>query len=223
MRSDLDSVTPTSSLLESISSGISTGCHPPQSKSPQRQWFALRVKSNFEQTTALHLREKGYVEFVPTYTIQSRWSDRVKVLQRPLFPGYVFCSFSATNRSPILATPGVLHIVGIGKEPIPVDAKEMQAVWTTLQSGLVLRPWPILRVGERVRVERGPLAGVEGVVTHIKGIYRLVLSITLLQRSIAAELEREWIRPIELRPRGYEKHLAATSLPAILAVETRGC
>lgn len=178
--------------------------------SSSRRWFALRVKSNFERTTALHLRERGYEEFLPTYTARSRWSDRIKAVEKPLFPGYVFCNFNPSLRLPVLTTPGVLHIVGIGKEPVPVDRRELTAVWATLQSGLLLRSWPFLQVGERVVVERGPLMGVEGVVTHLKGTYRLVVSITLLQRSIAAEIEREWIRPLH---RGVEREKCSSNLP----------
>ena len=86
--------------------------------------------------------------------------------------------------------------MGIGKEPVPVDELEIEAVWATLRSGLWVRPFPFLEVGQRVVVERGPLAGVEGFVTEFKGAYRLVVSIGLLQRSIAAEIEREWTRPV---------------------------
>ena len=164
--------------------------------SPLHRWFALRVKSNFERTTAFHLQQRGFQEFLPTYTNQARWSDRTKMVEKPLFPGYVFCNFNPARRLPILTTPGVLHVVGFGKEPVPIDDAELEVVRATLQSGLMVRPWPFLQVGERVTVERGPLAGVEGLVQQIKGAFRLVVSITLLRRSIAAEIERDWIRPI---------------------------
>jgi len=190
--------------LVSISSTLSSKSYegswislPSCNASTERQWFALRVKSNFERMTALHLREKGYLEFLPSYTVRSRWSDRVKSIEKPLFPGYVFCNFNPHLRLPILTTPGVLHIVGIGKEPQPIDESEIATVWKTLRSGVSLQPWPCFQIGERVRVERGPLTGVEGVIVRFKGEYRLVLSISLLQRSIAAEIERDWTRPIQ--------------------------
>jgi transcription antitermination factor NusG len=107
----------------------------------------------------------------------------------------VFCSFDPNRRLPVLATPGVLGILGIGKEPMAVQEKELEAVWTTVNSGLRVGPWPFLEVGQRVLVERGPLSGIEGVVTRFKGTYRLAISMSLLQRSIFAEVEREWIRP----------------------------
>ena len=120
--------------------------------------------------------------------------------ERPLFPGYLFCSFDLNRRLPILTTPGVLHILGLGKEPIAIDQREVDALWTTVRSGVVVSPWPFLRVGERVEVIRGPLTGVEGVVNQIKGACRLVVSVSLLQRSVAAEIEREWIQPVS-RPK----------------------
>lgn len=144
------------------------------------------------------------------YTARIRWSDRVKTVEKPLFPGYVFCGFDPHRRLPILTTPGVLHIVGFGKEPVPVDDVELEAVRATLRSGLLVRPWPFLQVGERVVVERGPLAGVEGRISQFKGAFRLVVSISLLRRSIAAEIERGWIRPVS----GQELHRPRISAQA---------
>lgn len=161
-----------------------------------QHWFALRVKSNFERTAAFHLIQRGYKQFLPTYTVRTNWSDRVKNIEKPLFPGYVFCAFDPARRLPVLMTPGVLHVVGIGRDLVPVNESELKAVWTTLRSGLLIRPWPYLQVGETVAIERGPLAGVEGYVVQIKGNFRLVVSISLLQRSVSAEIERDWIRPV---------------------------
>jgi transcriptional antiterminator NusG len=159
-------------------------------------WYAVRVKSNCERTVATLLEQRGYQRFLPTCKVRTCWSDRVKTADRILFPGYVFCSFNTNKRLPILSTPGVLHLVGVGKEPAPVPEMEMRALWTTLQSGVPLGPWPYLQSGDWVVVERGVLAGVEGIVTQIKGGYRLVVSIGLLQRSIAAEIDRDWVRPL---------------------------
>jgi len=161
-------------------------------------WFAVRVKSNCERKVAALLDQRGYQRFVPTCKVRTRWSDRVKTADRVLFPGYVFCSFNPSHRLPIVSTPGVLHVVGIGREPSAVPEAEMNALWTTLRSGVAVGPWPYLQSGDWVVVERGALAGVEGIVTQFKRGCRLVVSIALLQRSIAAEIERDWVRP--LRP-----------------------
>jgi transcription antitermination factor NusG len=160
------------------------------------QWFALRVKSNFERTTALHLTQRGYEDFLPTYRARSRWSDRLKESEKLLFPGYVFCRFNPLNRLPIVTTPGVLHVVGLGREPVPIDEGEIESIRATIRSGVPVQPWPFLQVGERVVIDRGPLEGIEGLVVQLKGAFRLVVSIGLLQRSVAAEIEREWIHPV---------------------------
>ena len=159
-------------------------------------WYALRVKSNFEWVTASILREKGFREFLPVYKTKVRWSDRVKLADRPLFPGYLFCRFDPDQRLPIISTPGVVHVVGIGKRPVAIDNQEMEAISTIVRSGGPAMPWPFLQVGERVLVERGPLAGLEGILVSLKSSCRIVVTISLLQRSIAVEIEREWVRPL---------------------------
>jgi transcription antitermination factor NusG len=143
------------------------------------------------------LRGKGYQEFLPTYRSKRRWSDRVKELDLPLFPGYLFCRFDVRGRLlPILTTPGVMSIVGAGKTPIPVSDDEISAVQAVIRSGLPAMPWPCLTVGSRILVEAGPLAGLEGIALNVDHKYRLVVSLTLLQRAVAVEIEREWVRPI---------------------------
>jgi transcription antitermination factor NusG len=143
------------------------------------------------------LRGKGYEEFLPLYRSRRRWSDRVKDLELPLFPGYLFCRFDVSDRlMPILTTPGVIGIVGAGKLPIPVDLEEIEAIRAILRSGLAAQPWPLLRAGSKVYIERGPLAGLEGIITNTEKVYRLIVSVSLLQRSVAVEIDREWARPI---------------------------
>jgi transcription antitermination factor NusG len=159
-------------------------------------WFAVRLKPNSERTVASRLEQKGYQQFLPTSKVRTRWSDRVRLTDRILFPGYLFCSFNPSDRLPILSTPGVLHVVGVGREPEPISGKEILALWKTLNSGLPVSSWPYLQSGDWVVVDRGALAGVQGIVTHFRGGYRLVVSISLLQRSIATEIDRDWVRPV---------------------------
>jgi len=151
---------------------------------------------------AKQLCHKSYEILLPLYECRRRWSDRIKELELPLFPGYVFCRFNPLDRLPILVTPGVIRVVGIGKVPMPVDDAEMAAIQTALQSGLPRQPWPFLQIGQRVRVECGPLCGLEGILVDFKGRHRLVLSVTLLQRSVAVEVDGAWVIPIpqQLRP-----------------------
>jgi transcription antitermination factor NusG len=164
---------------------------------PRRRWYAIRVQSRFEATASAILRGKGYEEFLPLYQSRRRWSDRVKLLDLPLFPGYLFCRFDVSGRLlPILTTPGVICIVGAGKSPIPVGEDEIAAVQAVLRSGLPSSPWPFLNVGAHVYIERGPLTGLEGIVTSADKKYRLVVSVPLLQRSVAVEIDSDWARPI---------------------------
>src|SRR6266851_5310921 len=128
------------------------------------QWYALRVRSRYENTVAAHLRGKGYESLLPLYKSQRPWSDRFKEIELPLFPGYVFCRFNPLDRLPILTVPGVVHIVSFGGIPQPVEEQEMTAVLTMLRSGLQVASFPALPVGQRVLLEAGPLAGLSGVV-----------------------------------------------------------
>jgi transcription antitermination factor NusG len=167
------------------------------------QWFALRVRSNFEKVATQLLEQKGYESFLPLYHSRNRWSDRIKTVERPLFPGYLFCRFDQQQRLPILVTPGVVGVVGLGKTPVPIPLVEIEAVQGMIRSGLPVTPWPFLRVGQRLVMERGPLRGMEGILQEIKSRYRFVVSVNLLQRSVAAEVESDWVRPVGQR-RGIE-------------------
>lgn|SRR3990172_2906706 len=144
-----------------------------------------------------------------------RWSDRTKEIQSPLFPGYVFCCFDVNTRLPILTTPGVHSIVGNGKVPIPVEEREIETLRLIARSQLMAEPWPYLRLGQRVRIEQGALNGLEGILSALKKPSRLVVSVTLLQRSVAEEIDETWVRPAG-RETAHEVHfrdLLAKSLP----------
>ena len=159
-------------------------------------WYAIQIQSRLGSLASATLRGKGYEEFLPLYRARHRWSDRNKELELPLFPGYLFCRFDVSDRLPILTTPGVIGLVGAGKTPIPVDEEEIDGIWAILRSGFAAQPWPFLRVGSKVCIERGPLAGLEGVIANTDNVYRLIVSVSLLQRSVAVEIDRAWARPI---------------------------
>jgi transcription antitermination factor NusG len=159
-------------------------------------WFAIHIRTRYENFVATQLRDKGYELFLPLYNCRRRWSDRIKELELPLFPGYLFCRFDPLNRLPILMTPGVFRVVGIGKSPFPVDDAEIAAIQAAIRSGLHTQPWPFLQIGQRVKVEFGPLCGLEGILISLKGRHRLVLSVTLLQRSMAVEVDDACVRPM---------------------------
>jgi transcription antitermination factor NusG len=159
-------------------------------------WYALQVRPRFEKIIATTLLNKGYEGFLPLYRHRSRWSDRIKEVQLPLFPGYLFCRFDINKRLPILVTPGVMHVVGIGKTPHPVDDAEIAALQAIVISGLQAEPRSYLNIGEKVRIEIGPLAGVEGILLAMKGSNRLVVSVSLLQRSVSVEINESWVIPV---------------------------
>lgn len=133
---------------------------------------------------------------MPLYTARRRWSDRVKELQLPLFDGYVFCRLNLLYRMPALTVPGVIQFVGLGKNPAPIEEHEIDALQAVVKSGLPSMPWPFLKVGQRIRVNHGPLRDVEGILRQAKGSHRLVLSVSLLQRSVAVEVDRDCVAPI---------------------------
>jgi len=161
------------------------------------QWFALRVKSRCEKVVSTVARNKGFEEFLPMYQRRQRWSDRVKSVEFPLFPGYLFCRLNPQYRLPILTIPGALHFVGLGRIPVPIDDAEILAIQSAVASGLSTEPWPYLEVGQRVRLEDGPLAGLEGLLVEVRKRFRVVVSVTLLKRSVAVEIDREWVEPVD--------------------------
>jgi len=159
-------------------------------------WYALRVRPNYEKPVAAALRGKGLHEFLPLVRSKRQWSDRVKVMDLPLFPGYLFCRLNLEERMPVLTTPGFLYLVGVGKNPEAVDESEIAAIQSVMRSGLTVTPWPSLMVGQKVQLKHGPLRGLEGVLTKIANQHRMFVSVTLLKRSISVEVAPEWIHPI---------------------------
>lgn len=161
------------------------------------RWYALHVRHRYESITSEVLRNKGFQEFLPLHRVRRRWSDRIAEIELPLFPGYVFCHFDINDRRvPIMTTPGVLHIVGIGRTPAPIDENELAAVRTVIESGVTAEPCKYLPAGSVVRIEAGALAGLEGTIVEFKKKHRIVISVSLLQRSVAVEIDPALITPL---------------------------
>jgi transcription antitermination factor NusG len=165
------------------------------------QWLALRVRSRCEKVVAMAARSKGFDEFLPLHRRRLRWSDRSNSVEVPLFPGYLFCRLNPAERLSLLTIPGVMHIVGMGRVPEPVDELEILAIRLAVRSDAELEPWPFLDAGLRVRLLSGPLAGIEGIlVENADGVgaddrRRVVLRLSVLKRSVAVKIERKWIEP----------------------------
>jgi transcription antitermination factor NusG len=154
------------------------------------QWFAATVKPQHEAAVAVAFEQRGFEPFSPTYEVRSQWSDRKRTIHRPLFPGYVFCHFSRSAKAAVAKTPGVTSIVGFGGIAVPVPDEEVARVKTMIASGLPVQPWPYLEEGDPVRIEKGPLRGLEGIVVSHENDYRLVVNVTFLQRSVSVSVDR---------------------------------
>ena len=148
-------------------------------------WFALRVRPKHERTAAIHLCRLGFDEYVPLTKVRRRWSDRIKELDAPLFPGYIFCRFTYSDRLRVLNSPGVESVVG------GLDDSEIDAMRILVATGKPLAHLPFLRIGQSVLIERGPFAGIRGIVLREENSWRVVVSVEALDRSIAVELDRE--------------------------------
>src|ERR1700682_5623084 len=175
------------------------------------QWpqFASLFRATRKKRWSFVLKNAGYECFLPASKYSRCWSDRIKEVEVPLFPGYLFCRMNPHNRLPVLMTPGVIQIVGVGKTPIPVEEEEIAAIQRAGKSGLSTMPWPYLQVGHMVRIEEGPLQGLTGIVLKIKSGLKLVLSVNLLQRSVAVEIDGSWIsEAYPVRPTANQRHFA---------------
>jgi transcription antitermination factor NusG len=159
-------------------------------------WYALYVRSRHERVVELALQGKGYPAFSPAYSVSRKRANRNERVQAPLFPGYVFCQFDVHRRLPILTTSGVVFVVSVGNAPEPVHASEIASLRAVVAAGGSVQPWPFLKAGQHIRVEAGPLSGAEGKLLQVKGETRLIVSITLLQRSVAVELHPDVVAPV---------------------------
>lgn len=160
-------------------------------------WYAIEVRTGQEATVAAVLETKGLATLLPTHTARRRWSDRVKQIRVPLFPGYVFCRLPVDGSGPrAVTTKGVLRIVGFGGGPQALADSEVRLLECLVQAGSSAVPWPYIEPGRRVRIDNGPFAGLDGTVLKAPKGLRLVVSLDLLQRSVAVELDRQDIIPM---------------------------
>jgi transcription antitermination factor NusG len=142
------------------------------------------------------LEHKGVEQFLPTYRSRRIWADRIKTLDLPLFPGYVFCRIPMNARNVVVTVDGVVGLVGAGRQPLPVSDDEIESIRTLTQAQLPAEPWPFLKIGQTVRITHGSLAGVEGILIRVKNTWRLVVSVTLLERSVAVEIDAAFVSPV---------------------------
>jgi transcription antitermination factor NusG len=160
-------------------------------------WVALVVRPRAERKVQAGLSDAGIETFVAWHGVRRRWSDRIKVLKQNLFPGYVFCRSRFADRFLVMRQPGVEYVVSFNQGPALIPDEEIVALRRAIDSGLPLGPWPFLKAGQRVRVERGLLAGLEGTLVDDSGAWRFAISINALERSVAIEVDRDMICPIK--------------------------
>lgn len=157
----------------------------------RKSWYAVQVKPRHERIVAELFRQKEVESYLPLHMSRRRWSDRVKELPLPLFPGYVFAHVDVSRRLPVLTTAGVVRIIGAGSCPISVPDVEMENLRRAVGSGLSCLPHPRMEAGDAVEITSGPLRNVQGVVVRVRNENRLIVTVTLLQRSIAVEMNRD--------------------------------
>lgn len=162
-------------------------------------WWALYTRHQHEKVVAQQLSTKGFEVFLPLYESVRRWKDRSKLLSLPLFPCYVFVRGGLTRRLQILTTPGVHMILYNGERVAVIPDHEIEAIQIAVNGTLHVEPHPFLKCGERVRVTRGTLEGVEGVLVRKKSLCRLVLSVEMLAQSVAVEIDAMDVEPVAVR------------------------
>jgi transcriptional antiterminator NusG len=158
-------------------------------------WFALWTRSRHEQVVREQLEQKRIEAFLPTVTRWSRWKDRKKKIDWPLFPGYCFARFDPRERLPVLKCTGVVSIISFEGEPAPIPEQEIDGIRRLVLSDLAYDPCPMIREGMMVEVSHGPLAGVVGRLVRKNDKARLVLSVDLIGQAVSVEVDAADVRP----------------------------
>lgn len=160
-------------------------------------WIAVQVRCGFEKMVSEGLTQRGYEQFLPMSHDKRSDDGQKQVSPRPLFPGYVFCRYIRAPRYRILATPAVIRLVGAGNVLVSIPEDEIDAIRRVVNSGLYNEPWKSLEIGQAVIVNQGALCGVRGILASVRKGLRLLVSITLLGRAVAVEVNADSVSPIE--------------------------
>jgi transcription antitermination factor NusG len=159
-------------------------------------WYAAYTRANHEKSVAEQLRQRSVEHFLPCYDSVRRWKDRKVCLQMPLFPGYIFVRIALRDQMRVREIPSVANLVGINGTPSALSDEEICAMRTGFAQGISVQPHPYLTIGRRVRVVSGPLAGFQGILIKRKNRTRFVLSLELIMRSVAVEIDPSELQPI---------------------------
>jgi transcription antitermination factor NusG len=161
----------------------------------EQRWYAAYTSANHEKRVAEQLGVREVEHFLPLYASVRRWKDRRVTLQLPLFPGYVFVRMALRDRLRVQQVPGVARLVGFHGRPAALPDEQIEALRNGLGNSLAAKPHPYLTAGRRVRVKSGPLAGLQGILVKRKNKARFVVSVELIQRAIAVEMEGADLEP----------------------------
>ncbi|HEU0007089.1 MAG TPA: UpxY family transcription antiterminator [Terriglobia bacterium] len=153
------------------------------------EWYAVYTRSHQERVVKTQLDGRGVENFLPTYEKTSQWKDRKKLIQMPLFPGYLFVKILSVRRLEVLKAYGVVQIVGNSTGPMPIPEDQVASVRTFVEVGLKCDPHPYLKIGKKVRITEGPLEGLQGILVRKKNRSLFVISVEMIQRSVSVELE----------------------------------
>jgi transcription antitermination factor NusG len=169
---------------------------PPSATADSLAWYAVYTYPRHEKTVTEQLEWKSVEAFLPTFAYESRWKDRKVTIAAPLFPGYVFTRIRSSERARVLGTPSIVRILSFNGIPAPISDDEIDAIRLCVDRGATLEKHSFLKVGERVRVVAGSFEGLEGIVIRQKNGCKLVISIDLIHRSVALEVNAELLEPL---------------------------
>jgi transcription antitermination factor NusG len=165
-------------------------------------WYALYTRHQHEKTVAHILTSKGFETLLPLYAVARRWKDRTKLLFLPLFPCYVFLNGGLERRLDIMTTPGIHALVSSAGQPDAIPPAEIDAIRRAVESGARVEPHPLLKCGDWVRVKYGPLEGIQGILVRKKNLYRLVLSVEMLGKAAAVEIDAVLVERLSCKSPG---------------------
>jgi transcription antitermination factor NusG len=191
----------------------------PATRLDSREWYAVYTQPRHEQAVNRHLAAREVETYLPTILSVNRWKDRRVQIETPVFPGYIFTRISAAERRQVVAAPGVVRVLSFNGAPAAIADTEIEAVKLCLARGVAPQTHPYLAVGERVRVRSGALEGLQGLVTRRKNECRLIVSVTLIHRSVAIEIDEDALESLEANATPASRRGAAVS-PTLVSSTT---
>jgi transcription antitermination factor NusG len=179
--------------------------HSPNRAPSYTCWYAVYTCPRHEKAVMRQLESKSIEAFLPVYLTVSRWKNRRAQIENPVFPSYVFTRINLSERNRVLATSGVLRMLSFNGTPAPIDDAEIEAVRLCMDRGATLEAYPSLVVGDRVRVRSGVLEGLEGLISRCKNERRLIVPISLINQSVAVEVDVQLLEPLDIPKRNHQR------------------